>query len=80
MRENKGNFFFQKKKIEPSFTLQWKRYPFINRVNRHGPEVHRGWPQMRCEDDSCFYLQDTLLSHMEARVPAYVHGIYKQNT
>lgn len=34
MRENKGNFLFpEKKKIEPSFMLQRRRYPFINRVN-----------------------------------------------
>lgn len=33
MRENKGNFFFSEKKIESSFMLQWRRYPFINRIN-----------------------------------------------
>lgn len=26
-----------------------------------------------CEEDSCFYLQHVLLSHMEAHVSAYVH-------
>lgn len=50
MRENKGNFLFRKKKkIEPSFMLQWKRYPFINSEQDTGLRCTREWPQILCE-------------------------------
>lgn len=85
MRENKGNYFFFRKKIEPSFLLQWKRYPFINSEQDTGLRCTGEWPQMcsvrKRRRTASIYNTHSSATWREAHVSVSVHRyLHREHT